>query len=322
MYTCGDTNGIGPEIVLKTLSALKHKQAQCKKYFIVPRNVFLATTEIAPLDFPCELIEDFASASADKKIVSVITLPDVKQKYGKPDAHSGKASIRALELAYGFIKNNKNTALVTAPISKEAVKKAGYTYPGHTEMLAQWSGTKHFVMMFLSKKMNGALLTIHEPIKKVPGLLKTGFVQNKIEVIINTLHKDFGIKAPKIALLGLNPHAGENGNIGAEENEVFRPLIKKYSAIQGPFPADAFFGMNLYKKYDCIIAPYHDQLLIPFKLLSFDDGVNFTAGLPFIRTSPDHGTAYDIAGTSSASPKSMIAASNAAFSLLLKRKNG
>jgi 4-hydroxythreonine-4-phosphate dehydrogenase len=323
IYTCGDTNGIGPEIVFKTLRHFKNKQKDCKKFFIVPRNVFLLTADITPLDFQCELIDDFADASSDKQIISIVTLPDVKQKFGSPDAASGKASIKALEKAYAFIKANPDSALVTAPISKEAVKKAGYTYPGHTEMLAGWSGTENFVMMFLSKKMKGALLTIHEPLASVSSLLTGGFIHDKVRVIVDTLKRDFGKKTPKIALLGLNPHAGENGNIGREEKEVFEPVMKKFkNIIEGPFPADAFFGMQLYKKYDCVIAPYHDQLLIPFKLLSFDDGVNFTAGLPFIRTSPDHGTAYNIAGTGKASPKSTIAASEAAYMLLKKRKHG
>lgn len=323
IYTCGDTNGIGPEIVFKTLRHFKNKQKDSKKFFIVPRNIFLQTANITPLDFQCELIDDFAEASADKQIISIVDLPDVKQKIGHPDAASGKASIRALEKAYAFIKANPNSALVTAPISKEAVKKAGFTYPGHTEMLAGWSGTKNFVMMFLSKKMKGALLTIHEPLAKVPSLLTDEFVSAKVCVIADTLKKDFGKQAPKIALLGLNPHAGENGNIGREEKEIFIPVMKRFkNIIEGPFPADAFFGMQLYKKYDCVISPYHDQLLIPFKLLSFDDGVNFTAGLPFIRTSPDHGTAYNIAGKGTASPKSIIAASEAAYMLLKKRKHG
>jgi 4-hydroxythreonine-4-phosphate dehydrogenase len=323
IYTCGDINGIGPEIVFKTLRHFKGKHKDCKKFFIIPRNVFLQTAKITPLDFQCELIQDFAEASSDKQIISIITLPDVIQKYGIPIAASGKASIKALEKAYAFIKDNPNTALVTAPISKEAVKKAGYTYPGHTEMLAGWSNTDNFVMMFLSKKMKGALLTIHEPISTISALLTKDLVDAKVKVIVHSLKKDFAIQKPKIALLGLNPHAGENGNIGKEEKTAFAPVVKKYSGIiEGPFPADAFFGMQLYKNYDCIISPYHDQLLIPFKLISFDDGVNFTAGLPFIRTSPDHGTAYNIAGTGKASPASMIAAVEAAYMLLKKRLHG
>ncbi len=323
IYTCGDTNGIGPEIIFKTLRHFRNKQKDCKKFVVIPRNVFLQTANVTPLDFQCELIENFAEASSDKQIISVVTLPDVKQKFGSPDAASGRASVKALEIAYAFIKEHADTALVTAPISKEAVKKARYTYPGHTEMLAGWIGIQKFVMMFLSKKMKGALLTIHEPLAEVSSILNKESVDAKIRVIVDSLKNDFGKQTPKIALLGLNPHAGESGNIGREEIEIFAPVIKKYkNIIDGPFPADAFFGMQLYKKYDCVVAPYHDQLLIPFKLLSFDDGVNFTAGLPFIRTSPDHGTAYNIAGSGKASASSMIAASEAAYKLLKKRKHG
>lgn len=199
--------------------------------------------------------------------------------------------------------------MVTAPISKTAIKMAGINFPGHTEMLAEWCGSKDFVMTFLSKKMNGALVTIHEPLKNVTKLITSENLKSKINIIIKMLINDFKISLPKIAVLGLNPHAGESGIIGNEEEKIIIPLIKKYSNnLFGPFSSDAFFANRLYKKYDLVIGMYHDQLLIPFKMLNFSSGVNYTAGLPIIRTSPDHGTAFDIAYKGIADSSSFIEA--------------
>lgn len=199
--------------------------------------------------------------------------------------------------------------MVTAPISKSAIKIAGINFPGHTEMLAEWCETNDFVMTFLSKKMNGALATIHEPLKKITKLITKENLEIKINIILKMLINDFKISVPKVAVLGLNPHAGERGIIGNEEQIIIEPLIKKYSKnLFGPFSSDAFFANHLYKKYDLVFGMYHDQLLIPFKMMNFDSGVNFTAGLPIVRTSPDHGTAFDIAYKGIADPSSFIEA--------------
>ena len=210
-----------------------------------------------------------------------------------------------------MIKDGYSDAVITAPISKTAIKIAGKNFPGHTEMLAGWCNVKNFVMMFLSGKMNAAIATIHEPVKKVPGLITKELLSNKIEVIYNSLKNDLRINSPLIAVLGLNPHAGENGLIGDEEEKIIKPFVLNYKFseyLRGPFSPDAFFANRLYKNFDLVFGMYHDQVLSPFKLINFGSGVNFTAGLPIVRTSPDHGTAFDIAGKGIADESSIISA--------------
>jgi len=210
--------------------------------------------------------------------------------------------------------------VITAPISKEAFHKCGIEFPGHTELFASWTNTENVVMFFHSSKLKAALLTIHIPLKTVSYSLEPALIKKKLNIIIETLKNDFQIASPKIALLGVNPHAGENGLLGSEEEEIFFPVVSEYKDIVfGPFPADAFFGMHLYKNYNAVIGCYHDQVLIPFKMLSFADGVNFTAGLPIVRTSPDHGTAYDIAWKGIANPSSMISAAKLAINICENR---
>ncbi len=209
-------------------------------------------------------------------------------------------------------------AIVTAPISKEHLHAAGYPYPGHTEFLANISQTKHFRMMMAGPTLKVVLVTIHEPIQKVSSLLKTDSILKTIELTHETLQKWFGIRNPKIAVAGLNPHAGEGGLFGNEEQKIISPAIKKAQKkinVTGPLAADTVFNQAVKGYYDAVVVMYHDQGLIPLKLLHFDDGVNVTLGLPFIRTSPDHGTAFDIAGKNKANPSSMVAAIRLALSL-------
>ena len=200
---------------------------------------------------------------------------------------------------------------------------AGINFSGQTEMFARWSNTKNYAMTFLSKKMCAALFTIHHPLKDISKLLTFKRLSTLVDVIINTLKFDLEILEPKIAVLGLNPHAGENGIIGREEIDIIRPVIKKYTKsveIAGPFSSDAFFGSKAYKNYDMIIGMYHDQVLIPFKILNFGGGVNYTAGLPIVRTSPDHGVAYDIAGKFIADESSILQAFKYAKRIVNNRK--
>ena len=190
-------------------------------------------------------------------------------------------------------------------------------------MYAEWSGAKNFIMVFTSKELNAAIITIHEPIKKVAKLISAKNIKKKLEVVVNMLVNDFGIPDPKIAILGLNPHAGEDGVIGNEEVKIISPLIKESSYskyLSGPFSPDAFFGTRNYKNFDLVLGMYHDQVLIPFKLLSFSSGVNYTAGLPIVRTSPDHGVAYDIAGKNIADESSILEAFYLAEKIVNNRK--
>jgi len=233
------------------------------------------------------------------------------QKTGYPTKSSGLASYKSLETSFSFLKSNIADAVITAPVSKTALHLAGIKFPGQTEMFAKWSGSKEYVMTFLSKRLNVALQTIHIPLKNVHKSLNQNKLEAAFNVLMRTLKKDLAVKTPRIALLGLNPHAGENGLIGTEEEKIIKPAIKKYSnkiAIDGPYPADAFFAKKLFTNYSFVLGMYHDQVLIPFKYLNSGFGVNYTAGLPIVRTSPDHGVAYDIAGKNIADEKSMLQA--------------
>ncbi len=321
IFTCGDINGIGPEIAIKTFNKIV-KKSKDKFLFICPGNIFSSEIKkIKPL-FKFEIIN-----SINYKFefpVSVINFGDFKHKLGLPTSHSGQAAFKGIEIAFDIIGNSFNKAIITAPISKTALALAKIDYPGHTEMLAGWCGVKNYAMMFLSKSMRAALLTIHQPIKKIPRLLTKDLLENKLDVILNSLKYDLGIKTPKIALLGLNPHAGENGLIGDEERKIIVPFIKNSSKrkyLFGPYPSDAFFGMKMYSDFDMVLGMYHDQILNPFKLLNFNRGVNFTAGLPIVRTSPDHGTAYDIAGKGIADESSMVEAYFYAKAILSNRNS-
>jgi 4-hydroxythreonine-4-phosphate dehydrogenase len=324
IFTCGDTNGIGPEIVIKALNRIavnSPEQIQLNRFiFICPKNVFESAADITPVHFDYQIKNGVKDSDIS---VTVLNIKNPKIEIGKPTKNSGKAAFTAIKLSYELLKKKKADAVITAPISKSAVKMAGYNYPGHTEMYAEWCGVKNFVMMFISKELNAALTTIHEPIKNIPGLLNSKYINGKIEVVVETLIHDMDISNPKVAILGLNPHAGEDGLIGKEEINIISPAVKKnkYSQyLSGPFSPDAFFGSMLYKKFDLVIGMYHDQVLIPFKLLNFSSGVNYTAGLPIVRTSPDHGTAFDIAGKNIADQSSILEAFFFAEKIVNNRK--
>ena len=320
LFTCGDVNGIGPEIIIKTLNSITRKSSN-KFYVICPYKTFFETSKIVKPEFDFLFSDKFSDT--EKGIVSVITLKDISRKYGYPTKVSGKTAFNAIKLATELTNKEYIDAIITAPISKTAFKMAGVKFPGHTEMLAEYSNTKNFVMMFLSPKMKASLVSIHEPVKKVTGLIKEKRLHITFDVVIQSLKIDFNIDIPQIAVLGLNPHAGENGSIGEEEEKILKPAIRNYRFkrfLSGPFSPDAFFANRLYKNFDMVIGMYHDQVLIPFKLLNFGGGVNYTAGLPIIRTSPDHGVAYDIAGKNLANPSSMIQAYKYAVKIIKDRK--
>ncbi|HUX92611.1 MAG TPA: 4-hydroxythreonine-4-phosphate dehydrogenase PdxA [Ignavibacteriaceae bacterium] len=308
VFTCGDVNGIGPEIVVKTLNKI-HSNKDDKFYFICPNDVFLNTIKKTKSHFKYQFSSNINYAETES--ITIVDIGKIIQKTGTPTKESGAVAYKAIQLAFDYTKRNFVDAIITSPISKTALKLAGINFPGHTEMLSSLSKTSDYAMTFLSSKMNAALMTIHEPIKHVPSLITSDTLQNKFDVVVKMLKEDLLIENPKVAVLGLNPHAGENGFIGREEEEIIIPLLRKIryaKYFSGPFPPDAFFANRLYKKYNLTFGMYHDQVLIPFKLLNFGKGVNYTAGLPIIRTSPDHGTAYDIAGKNIADESSMLQA--------------
>jgi 4-hydroxythreonine-4-phosphate dehydrogenase len=322
IFTCGDINGIGPEIVIKSLNRIAGKKGK-RFIFICPGNVFREISSVIKPAFSFTSVNRI-DALANSKVLLFDT-GTFRINTGKPTIPSGKAAYLSLEIAAELLKRKLADALITAPLSKEALNGAGYNYPGHTELLAEWFETRRFVMMFLSKKIKAALATIHKPISEVASLLTGELLRDITDVVIQSLKNDFNIASPSIGVLGLNPHAGESGLIGNEEKEVIGPFLKKYKGrkyLKGPFSPDAYWGNRVYEKFDLTLGMYHDQVLIPFKLLNFSKGVNFTAGLPVVRTSPDHGTGFDIAGKNRANENSILEAFYFADIILKNRYNG
>jgi 4-hydroxythreonine-4-phosphate dehydrogenase len=309
--TIGDFNGIGPEVVLK---AAAHPSVRkiCTPLLVGPLNVFEHARKSLRIGAK---LEKSSLAIIRNSALSVLDVGDgiwADVQYGKPTKASGKSAGVAIENAVDLCVRKKVDAVVTAPVSKEALNLAGYTFPGQTEMIALLSRSQKVAMMLVSDKMRVGLVTTHVPVRSVPEYITREKIVEKTSVVHEALRKNFRIKKPVIAVLALNPHAGEGGVIGNEENEVIGPAVAELKSMHvdadGPFPADAFFGNQMHRKYDGVVAMYHDQGLIPLKMSSFGKAVNFSAGLNIIRTSPDHGTAYDIAGKGKANIFSMVEA--------------
>jgi 4-hydroxythreonine-4-phosphate dehydrogenase len=323
VFTCGDINGIGPEITIKAINKISSLHKATKFILIIPENVFRATSGFVKPRFSYQLIKDPGCIDSESHQVCIYATKSYKQNIGKPTLSSGEAANSALKKSFEFLKECRADAVITAPVSKTALKLAGINYPGQTEMYADWCGVSNFVMTFLSKPLKVALYSIHIPLKEVSKLLNLKALSAKLDTLISMLKIDLGINNPKIAVLGLNPHAGESGIIGSEEREIIEPFIKqkKYKGnVEGPFSSDAFFANRRFRDYDLVLGLYHDQVLIPFKYINAGKGVNYSAGLPIIRTSPDHGTAYDIAGKGIADESSMIEAFKYAEIILKNRK--
>ena len=313
----GDINGIGPEIILKALD--KIDLSESSPLLIAPKKVldfYAQELKLAVHLNLCEYIDQI-----DPNHINLLALPSENLSItpGEQNKQSGKLAMQSIELGIELATLEVTQALVTAPISKEAVNLAGYDIPGHTEFLAEQTDTDEVLMMLVNENLRVALVTAHIPISEVSDAITEELILRKLNILNQSLKNDFSIESPKIAVFGLNPHAGDGGVIGNEELTTINPVLEKalHSGInvKGPFPADGFFGQRLDKEFDAILAMYHDQGLVPFKLLSFGSGVNFTAGLPIIRTSPDHGTAFNIAGKGIASPSSFIQAYDLAVTL-------
>lgn len=298
--TLGDLNGIGPEVVIKAL----HDNRLTN--LITP--VIYGSTRVLSFYKKQLNIEEFnyghikSRGQYIPKTINVVNCWEdvIEITPGKPAKESGKAAWLALQQATQDLKEGLIDAMVTAPIDKNTIHSDEFPYRGHTEYLANFFETKDFVMLMVSESLRVGLVTEHVPVKDITTYITRELVESKLKILEQCMRKDFGINKPKIALLGLNPHAGDGGLIGSEDDTILKPVIQDWKSkgkiIAGPFPADGFFASGNYSKYDAVLAMYHDQGLIPFKLLSFESGVNYTAGLPVVRTSPDHGTAYSIAG--------------------------
>lgn len=323
VFTCGDINGIGPEISIKALNKLTSKKTEDQFILIIPQNIFEQTKKLVEPMFRYAFLTDDNSKLSSEPGVSILPLKSHKQRVGLPTKTSGEAAFSALNKSFKLVDSGLADAVITAPVSKTALKLAGSKFPGQTEMFAEWSGVKTFVMTFLSNKLRVCLYSIHIPLRDVSKSLKINEITNKLKVIISMLKYDLEISKPRVAMLGLNPHAGEGGIIGTEEENIIIPALKKLnsgSKVEGPFSSDAFFAKKRFKEYDMVFGLYHDQVLIPFKYINAGKGVNYTAGLPIVRTSPDHGVAYDIAGKGIADESSILEAYKYAKLIVRNRK--
>lgn len=302
----GDLNGIGCEVVLKTFEDTRMLELCTPIIFASNKTISQQKNELKiPLSYHGI---DNASRSIDGKINVVNVWKEVpKIQFGTETEEAGKYAIRSLRAAVNSLKRGEIDILVTAPINKKNIQTEDFDFPGHTNYLAQQLEGESLMFM-VTDTLKVGLLTDHVAVKDVASNITEELIKNKIETIERSLIMDFGIRKPKIALLGINPHSGDNGVIGKEDDEVLKPVIKEMSdagkLVYGPYAADSFFGSDTHTQFDAVLAAYHDQGLIPFKTLSFGKGVNFTAGLSKVRTSPDHGTAYEIAGKGVADPGS------------------
>lgn len=317
----GDYNGIGPEVALKSILHPRVRRC-CIPVLIAPLPV---------LEFyrrKCRLVMRFSrfdqARPGDIPFLEPAVPGTPRIRPGTVAAHAGKIAAQCITLAVELTKARLTEAVVTAPVAKEAMHRAGIRFPGQTEMLQHLTRAQSVAMMLVSDTMRVGLATIHTPLRRVPADLTRTLLHTRIMLVHQALVSDWLIRSPRIAVLGLNPHAGEHGDIGDEEKRIISPAIRALRSsgliIEGPFPADAFFARYRPGKYDAVVAMYHDQGLIPLKMSSGGRAVNVSAGLPIIRTSPDHGTAFDIAGRGIADPGSMIEAITLAVHLASNRK--
>jgi 4-hydroxythreonine-4-phosphate dehydrogenase len=328
VFSIGDIHGIGPEIILKSFLKLR----ETGHSFLVAGSYKAMEYYRGNLGLPVELelvsdagaVKDLPATHCGVLPVLSVAEPETIAP-GTVSAEAGRIAMLSLAAAAELCRKKWCDALVTAPLHKEAIALAGYRETGHTGFLGKLFGVHSPVMMFFDPvtELRVALATIHEPLEKVPELIRKLDLAGFLENLAASLKGDFGIARPRIALLGLNPHASDGGVMGNEESTLIRPAIERLAGklqVEGPFAADGFFGSERYRSYDIVVAMYHDQGLLPFKVLAFDTGVNVTLGLPIVRTSPDHGTSFDIAGTGKASERSCYEAALLAIRIVRNRK--
>ncbi len=324
--TMGDPAGIGPEIIAKAL-ADESIYTFCRPVVLGDSEVFSSIFINISNEILLNLIKNPSDAVSTPGKIDLINLSNLKGdavRPGKPTLEGGKAMVEYIFKAVDMIQMEKLDAMVTCPISKFLMRQAGFRYDGHTQLISHLTNTDEYVMMLAGEHLRVALATIHCSIKDVPGILTTGLVYKTIAITARALREDFGFKNARLAVASLNPHASESGLFGSEEKDIIEPAVKRAKnegfQVSGPFPADTLFHRAVSGQFDAVVAMYHDQGLIPLKLLHFSDAVNVTLGLPIIRTSVDHGTAYDIAGTGQADPSSLKAAIKLAARMIGNRK--
>lgn len=323
--THGDFNGIGYEIIIKTLmdprmlevcTPVVYGSSKIASYYRKALNIN---------DFNFNLVKKAELASSKRQNIVNVTEQEVKIDIGESTEAAGKLALMALDMATADMKNNHIDVLVTAPINKKNIQSESFKFTGHTEYLAERFGASSFLMMMVANDLRIGFVTGHVPIKNVSETITEDLILRKLIVMNNSLIRDFGIDKPKIALLGLNPHSSDEGIIGNEETSVIIPAMKKAQAENilcfGPYPPDGFFGSFKHRQFDGVLAMYHDQGMIAFKIIAFHEGVNYTAGLPIVRTSPAHGVAYDITGQNVASEESFRNAVYLACDIFANRNN-
>lgn len=322
--TIGDVNSIAPEVIIKALEDDRILKLMTPVVYGSGKILSYYRKALNIRDFNYFQIKKLEELSDKKLNVLNLWEETVSITMGQSSEEAGKYAFLSIKSAVEDAIAGKVDAVVTAPINKNNIQSDDFRFAGHTEYLTQMAGVKDSLMLLVDGDLRVGVVTGHIPIQQVSEKVTRETIESKLDILEKSLKQDFGIKKPRIAVLGLNPHAGDGGVIGNEEEEIIKPLIEKRKEkgklIFGPFPADGFFGSHQYKKFDAVLAMYHDQGLIPFKSLAFSNGVNYTAGLPFVRTSPDHGTAYDLAGKGVADEASMRQALFLAIDIIKNRK--
>lgn len=323
--TCGDINGIGPELIIKALSDSRMLELFTPLIFVNNKILNFYRKNIPEIHFNYSHIKDYSRISPKQINIWNCWEEDVTVTPGVLNEIGGKYAVKSLKEATAALKDGKIDALVTAPIHKKNVQSNEFNFTGHTPFFKQFFNAPDVVMMLVAENMRVALLSEHVPVKEIATHITREKILSKLNLINLSLKKDFGVVKPRIAVLGLNPHAGDMGLVGKEEEEIIRPALKEARQRDilcfGPYSADGFFAHAQYQRFDAVLAMYHDQGLIPFKSLAIGEGVNYTAGLPVIRTSPDHGTAFDIAGKGEADESSFRESIFKAIDIYAQRNN-
>lgn len=309
--SCGDLNGIGIELIIKTVSDQRILELCTPVVFASTKAINFYKKSMPDSNFSFQNIKDFTKINARQVNIFNCWEEDVAIIPGQLTDLGGKYAIKSLVAATTALKEKKIHGLVTAPIHKKNVQSEEFNFTGHTPFLKHFFGMKDVLMLMISENMRVGLVTEHVGVNEIAPNITFDAIYSKLLILKECLIRDFGINKPKIAVLSLNPHAGDEGLIGKEEDNIIKPCIRDFkennnAIVMGPYSADAFFARGQYENFDAVLAMYHDQGLIPFKSLSLGEGANYTAGLPVVRTSPDHGTAFDIAGTNKADPSSFI----------------
>lgn len=323
--TQGDSNGIGYEVIIKALSDERILDQFTPVVYGSPKIFAFYCKTIPEIERLNVCIINDASQIQQKKINILDCLSEnAYAEPGTPTATSAKDAITALSRAIKDIKNNKIDVLVTGPINKKSMNNQGFNFPGHTEFLQEEFGVKDLIMLMVSNRIKLGVVTGHIPLKDVPAAITEEKILSKLRLMKSSLESDFAVLDPTIAVLSLNPHSGDGGLLGTEEKEIIIPAIKKAQEegirVFGPFSPDGYFGLGKYQQFEATLAMYHDQGLSPFKTIAFSDGVNYSAGLPIVRTSPDHGTAFELAGRDISDATSMRSAIFEAIDIYKRRQ--